>query len=227
MHKGYEHGSCRVSSSNLIRAGGLATMLAGVLLIVTGIAFMGPLGLADTAEEFTTGGNALMVWLSVVGLVLLQIGLVAMYAEQSRALGVTGLVGFVAAFFSTALTLGYGVALALVMPAVARVAPDRLLGTLVCCGLLTWVLTCVVFSMGLFLLGLAARRAWIYPVWAARVIMIGAVINAVPLPGTSLVLAAGLVWVGFVLFSRRDPLNRPRTLAYDDNVGENPSPGAG
>jgi hypothetical protein len=64
-----------VSSSNLIRAGGLATMLAGILLIVTGIAFMGPLGLADTAEEFTTGGNALMVWLSVVGLVLLQIGL--------------------------------------------------------------------------------------------------------------------------------------------------------
>jgi len=202
--------------------------IAGALLIVTAIeALMIQLDSADTAEEFTTSGHALMIWLTVVGLVLLQIGLVTMYAERSRALGVTGLGGFVAAFISTALAVGYGLAFDLLVPAVATVAPDRPLGTFLCCALLTWVLTHVVFSVGFFLLGLAARRARVYPVWAARIIMIGAVLNVVPLPGTSLVLAAGLMWVGFALFSRRGPSNRPGTLAYDDNVGERPSPDAG
>jgi len=90
-----------------------------------------------------------------------------------------------------------------------------------------WVLTCLIFSAGFFLLGLAAHRARAYPVWAARVLMIGAVINAVPLPGTALVLAVGLVWVGFVLFSRRAPLNRPATFARDEKVGESPFPDVG
>jgi len=57
--------------------------------------------------------------------------------------------------------------------------------------------------------------------------MIGAVINAVPLPGTSLVLAVGLVWVGFVLFSRQAPLDRPATPAHDENLGESPFPDVG
>ena len=46
---------------------------------------------------------------------------------------------------------------------------------------------------------------------------VGAVINVVPLPGTSLVLAAGLVWVGFVLFSSRVTSDRPATLARDES----------
>ena len=217
-----------MSSANLIRLGGLATILAGALVIITTVvAFVVPMGSTDTAEEFVAGGYAWWIWLLVVGLILLQIGLVAMYADRSEAMGVTGLVGFVAAFFSTALALGYQLAFALAAPAVAVGAPNRLLGTLLCCGLLMWVLTCLIFSAGFFLLGLAAHRARAYPVWAARVLMIGAVINAVPLPGTGLVLAVGLVRVGFVLFSRRAPLNRPAALARDEKVGESPFPDVG
>lgn len=89
------------------------------------------------------------------------------------------------------------------------------------------MLTCLLLSIGFFLLGLAVYRARVYPVWAARVLMIGAVINAVPLPGTSLVLAVGLVWVGFVLFSRQAPLDRPATPAHDENLGESPFPDVG
>ena len=217
-----------MSSANLIRLGGLATILAGALVIITTVvAFVVPMGSTDTAEEFVAGGYAWWIWLLVVGLILLQIGLVAMYADRSEAMGVTGLVGFVAAFFSTALALGYQLAFALAAPAVAVGAPNRLLGTLLCCGLLMWVLTCLIFSAGFFLLGFAAHRTRAYPVWAARVLMIGAVINAVPLPGTGFVLAVGLVWVGFVLFSRRAPLNRPAALARDEKVGESPFPDVG
>ncbi len=56
-----------------------------------------------------------MIWLLVFGLVLLQTGLVTMYTDRSAARGVVGLVGFVAIFFSTALTLCYGLVLALVV----------------------------------------------------------------------------------------------------------------
>ena len=190
------------------------------MIITTVASFLAPIGSANTAEEFTTGNYAWWIWLLVLGLVLLQIGLVTMYADRSEAVGLIGLVGFVAAFVSTALTLGYQLAFALAVPAVARVAPDQLLGTLLCCGLLPWVLTCLLFSVGFFLLGMALQRSRVYPLWATRVLMIGAVINVVPLPGTSLVLAVGLLWVGFVLFSKRAALDRSPALAHDENVGE-------
>jgi len=113
-----------MSSANLIRLGGLATILAGASVITTTVvAFVVPMGSTNTAEGFVTSGYAWLIWSLVVGFILLQIGLVTMYAERSEAMGVIGLVGFVVAFFSTAMTLGYGLALTLVVPAVAGVTP--------------------------------------------------------------------------------------------------------
>ena len=71
----------------------------------------------------------------------------------------------------------------------------------------TWVgarvLAGVLFGIGWFLFGLAAHQARVYPDWAARILVIGAVISLLPFPGAFLVLAVGLVWVGFVVFSRK------------------------
>jgi hypothetical protein len=156
-----------MSSSSLIRLGGLATVLAGVLMILTIIAqVMGVIDFANIAEEATTGTYALLTWLVVLTVILLQGGLVALYAERSEAMGVLGAVGFVVAFVGTALTLGYLWAEAFVVPAVAEIAPTQLdpihdIGTWVGARVLAGVL----FGIGWVLFGVAAHQARVYPDW--------------------------------------------------------------
>jgi uncharacterized BrkB/YihY/UPF0761 family membrane protein len=80
-----------MSSSSLIRLGGLAPILAGALMIITvGAQVMGAIDFANIAEEATTGTYALLAWLVVLSVILLQGGLVALYAECSEAMGVLG-----------------------------------------------------------------------------------------------------------------------------------------
>ena len=77
-----------MSSSSLMRLGGLATMLAGALLIISTIPIlMGVIGLDLTkfAEEATTGTHALLTRLGVLATILLQGGLAALYAYRSEA----------------------------------------------------------------------------------------------------------------------------------------------
>ena len=196
-----------MSSSNLIRLGGLATILAGALLIIGTIPIlMGVIGsdLANFAQEATTGTYALLTRLGLLGTILLLGGVVALYAHRSETMGVLGLVGFVAAFLGTAMALGYAWADAFVVPAVAEVDPGQL-GPIYKIG--PWggarVLTRVLFALGWFLFGMAAYQARAYPSWAAGVLLAGGLISLVPMPGTTLVLSVGLVLVGFLLFVRR------------------------
>ena len=194
-------------SSNLIRLGGLAAMLAGALLIIGTIPIlMGVIGsdLTKFAEEATTGTYALLTRLGVLATIVLQVGLVALYADRSEAMGVLGLVGFVAAFLGTAMALGYAWADAFVAPAVAEIDPGEL-GPIYNIG--TWggarFITRVLFALGWFVFGLVAYQARAYPSWAAGVLMAGGLISLVPMPGSTLVISVGLVLVGFVLFARR------------------------
>jgi hypothetical protein len=118
-----------VSSSNLIRLGGLATMLAGALPIISTIpVLLSVIGsdLTKFAEEATTGTYAWLTRLGVLATILLQGGLVVLYAYRSETMGVLGLVGFVAAFLGTAMALGYAWADAFIVPAVAEIAPSQL-----------------------------------------------------------------------------------------------------
>ena len=51
--------------------------------------------------------------------------------------------------------------------------------------------------------GVATLQAQIYPRTAAILLMIGAVISFVPLPGTGFVLIVAIAWLGFALFAGR------------------------
>jgi hypothetical protein len=194
-----------MSSSNLIRLGGLATMVAGTLLIIVSIALiMGAVNVANRTEEATTGTYAVLTSLFALATILLQGGLVAMYAHRLEAMGIFGLVGFLVAFFGTALMVGYSWAEAYVVPAVADIDPVQL-NNLYSIG--TWgrarVAALLLYPIGWMVFGFAAYQARVYPAWAARVLVIGAIINLSPRQGTDLVFAVGLVWVGFVVFARR------------------------
>ena len=194
-----------MSSSNLIRFGGLATMLAGALVVISSIApVMGVIDLANFPEVATTGTYAWLTRLLVLANMLLLGGLVALYADRWEAVDGMGLVGFVVAFVGTAMALGYVWAEAFVVPAVAEIAAGRL-DSIYNIG--PWVgarfLSRVIFCVGWVFFGLAAFAARVYPSSAAGVLMAGALINLVPHPVAGLVFAVGLVVVGFVHFTRR------------------------
>ena len=60
----------------------------------------------ESSETATTTPYFLVFFLYLLGAVLLLLGLVGLYASQSEAAGVLGLVGFLVAFLGTALLAG-------------------------------------------------------------------------------------------------------------------------
>ena len=112
-----------MSSSNLIRLSGLAAVVAGVLLTIGDL-----LSFATEPEnlsEWATMPSYFFVWfLYLLGGVLLLVALVGLYAYQSEAAGILGLVGFVGAFSGTALVLGAIWAQLFVAPFLAVQSPE-------------------------------------------------------------------------------------------------------
>jgi hypothetical protein len=82
-----------MSSSHLIRWSGLALIVGGVLLIVTDFLELLVVGY-DLVETATTGTYAVVTVLTLLGTVLLLVGLVGLYVCQSEAAGLLGLVAF-------------------------------------------------------------------------------------------------------------------------------------
>ncbi len=191
-----------MSSLNLIRWGGLAAILAGVLLVVADL-----LNLAigfdpdvPFSEVATTGIHAFQSVINLLAAVLLLLGLVGLYARQSEAAGPLGLAGFLVAFLGTALLTGFlwtalfiALSLAVVAPEVLDSGPPP--------GLF---LTLITFGVGWLLFGIATLLARVYPRIAAILLMIGAVIVILPFPFTGVVLGVAVAWLGFALFTGRD-----------------------
>ena len=132
--------------------------------------------------------------ITLLGVSLLLLGLVGLYARQSEAAGDVGLVGFLVVF------------LALVHE--AALAP----------GGVVW--PALLADLGWAAFGISSLRARIYPPAAAQLLIVGAVIGAVVNfllmgggigrilfyagVGAALVLHVAVAWLGFALFAGRD-----------------------
>src|SRR4028119_2359221 len=105
-----------MSSSNLLRLGGLAAVIGGGLFVVSDL-----LILVDDPNDpigtVTSASYALSVGLALISTVLLAGGLVGIYAARSEATGVLGLIGFALAFAGTVLAAGGAWSEAFVTPA--------------------------------------------------------------------------------------------------------------
>jgi hypothetical protein len=190
-------------SSELIRWSGLAAVLAGVLLSVGAI-----LNIAteteNLSESATTAPYAFTWLLYLLGGVLLLLGLVGLYASQSEAAGILGLVGFLVAFCGTVLLAGSAWFQLFVAPFFAVEAPRALDAE--SAGMLTlgFVLTFPVFStVGWILFGIATLRGGVYPRVPAILLIIGVLINFLPTHFTEFVFNVAVTWLGFVLFTGR------------------------
>jgi drug/metabolite transporter (DMT)-like permease len=203
-----------MSSSNLIRWAGLAAILAGVLLVVADLLNLA-IGFDDDepfSESATTGIYALQSWANLLGAVLLLIGLVGLYARQSETAGPLGLAGFLVAFLGTALVTGLIWASLFIVPNLAVEVPAFLdEGEGPPPG---FFLSLITFALGWLLFGIATLRARVFPRAAAILLMIGAVIAALPLPFTGIVLAIAMAWLGFALFTGREaPAEQPSRVS--------------
>jgi hypothetical protein len=189
-----------MSSSNLIRWSGLAAVVAGVLSLIADLLAMSQIG--PFTVWVTTGTYAFESLLRMSVLVLLlPLGLVGLYARQSEAAGLLGLLGFVVAFAGTVLVAGFAWTATFVAPALATSAPQFLNagpppGR---------SLSMLIFAIGWLLFGVASLLARIYPPRAAILLIVGTVLLAplaffvVPLGG--LVFNAAVAWLGLVLFT--------------------------
>jgi hypothetical protein len=188
-----------MTASNLLRWAGLAALAGGVLIVLAAL-----LGAAIGPEE-TSGTFVFQQVLSLLGAVLILLGLVGLYASQAEAAGPLGLLGFLVAFLGTTLVAGVFWATTFIAPILAAEAPEVLEET----SPVGFPLTFLTTSIGWLLFGLATLRAGVYPRVAAIVLMVGAVVSFLPLPGSEAVLAVGIAWLGFLLFAGRATAAQP------------------
>ena len=157
-------------------------------------------------EAASTGTYGGVTGLTLLGTVLLLVGLVGLYIGQSQAADLLGLVGFLVCFLGNALVAGAVWEATFVVPWLAWRAPELLdegpMGWLA----LGFVLLYTLARAGVILFGVATIRARVYPRAAAVLLIIGVVPvagwNVLPLPLPDVLLGAAVAWLGLALFRR-------------------------
>ena len=186
-----------MSSVRLVRVGGVAAILAGVLLVLGAL-------LNWLAVESAT--SATYVVQSVVFLLadaLLLVGLVGLYTRLAEATGgLLGLVGFLLALVGTAMVMGVLWAQTFTVPALAQVAPTVLEDppALVNFG---FIFSFALSGLGWILFGFEAYRAQVYPRAAVILLIFGTLLDIPPLPFVGPVFAVAVAWLGFALLTGR------------------------
>ena len=185
-------------SSNLIRLGGLAAVIAGVLLIIGELLYL-IVGLNPGPEDLSTPSSVFQSVLFVIGFIFLLGGLVGLYAVWAEELGALGFAGFLGAFLGTASFVGVGWLNAFAVPSLAEETPRLLEVAPPPLVFVSAIVSSVLFSLGWLLLGLAALRARAYPRWTTVLLMVGAVLAFVSLPFTFVPFGAAVAWMGLTL----------------------------
>lgn len=201
-----------MSPAKLIRWSGLIGLLAGVLYALA--AFLHPVGedlAAITSPRWVPAH--LVYWVSVI---LMQLGLVGLYARQVEKAGWLGLVGFVLAFIGTGLVEVILFMVSTIIPLIGAEAPTIFDQAMTPPPFWVPVFILGFFGLGYILFGVATMRAGVLPRWSGLLLIIGVsffMISEASLfdPMLSHVIATigdvvfglGLAWAGYALWSSR------------------------
>ena len=191
--------------TTVVRAGGLAAVLVGVLAIITELLDLylytttsgDPFSEVAASTTFAVQG----VFLSVLAMLLL-VALVGLYAGQAEAAGIPGAVGFLVALVGTALFVGSSWYSVFLLPALAQAAPAFLDADLSLLEKVGSVLSLGLLVTGWLVFAVSTLRARIYPRAAAVLLLIGVVVGAIPLPLTTTVFGVAVAWMGVLLLTR-------------------------
>ena len=190
----------------LIRWGGLAALMASIFSIAIEIALNVTIrSLAYGTAALTTEWSVLYS-LRLIAIMLLLLGLVALFARQSGNMSAFGNFSFVLASVGTLMIFGFAWALLFVFPAVAASAPavlDKMAGE----PGIGIVLTLLMLTLGWLLFGSASLRAKIVPAGSAWMVMAGSilalVLNIMQIPFSWVIFDIGVIWMGWWLWSER------------------------
>lgn len=190
----------------------MAAIVAGVMLLIAEFLELLPAFDAYPFSELAlTGLFIFQQALYLLGLILLSIGLVGLYAHQWRAAGLLGVVGFLAALVGTVFFTGFFWANIFVAPALAAGAPEfldqggRFPG---------FFLSLLIYVLGWLLFGLASLKARVHPLAPVIVLIVGAALDLLAAPLSGLVIDAAFVWLGFSLLLGKDaPAEQPARVA--------------
>jgi hypothetical protein len=196
----------------LIHSMGLVCVIAGTLIALAEI--LHPAGEDLIAVHSPMWSPAHMTWW--LGVILLQFGLIGLYARHADALGRLGLTSFILAFFGASLTSGILFLQSSAVPLIAPRFPPIAYKLLV--GPVFWVLLNeATFGGGIVLFAIAAMRARVYPRWAGLLVIYGIVLylaswvppdrmlsHAIAL-ASNLTFGLGIAWMGYALWSEKQP----------------------
>src|SRR5918997_3398503 len=195
-----------MSYRGMLRLAGLAAIVGGAILALASLQQFLNLASPDLLNtDRSSGGNDVVFAryvLQPTGVALLALGLVGLYARHAKATGIAGLIGFLLAFFGTAIVYaGYwsillaylGWALFGVSSLRARIYP-RLASILLIVG----ALTAQEFNPSV---AVGAGAAFGY---------VGAL-------GT-IIVAVVIAWLGFILFTERDEEAQPLATQTSPNL---------
>lgn len=195
-----------MSFEDLIRWSGLAALMGGVLMILTDglnlILFPGE----HNAQMMASGLWFIIQIVTLLGLMLITIGLPGVYAREAKESGPLGLISFVVTFSGLLMTFGLSWSEPFLGPYLAEVAPDVLASEASGVFLIGVIVALALFAVGWLLFGVASLQARVLPRGAAILLIVGAalffVLQILDLPFWSVLLSIALVWIGYALWSR-------------------------
>ncbi len=191
-----------MSSANFIRWGGLAAIGSALLAVLSFVLYTAVVGDNRLSEAATSGVFFLPSGAQLLAMVLLLVGLVALFAHQAEAFGALGLTGFLLALIGTAVAAGALWSQVFVVPRLAGAAPsvvDQAGGSVLAGFLLSFLL----FGVGWLVFGVATLRTRAFPRWAVILLIAGAVISILPVPSRALILEIAVACLGFTLLTER------------------------
>ena len=184
-----------MSTSNLIRWGGLAVSLGGLLWGMQKIGWQLFIGSQDPLAYPQPAATILWV-IGLIAALLILLGLPALFLRQANKAGLFGAIAFVVVFAGMALVTGNtyfgtfiqaGLVDLIIMAEGAGLTVQEPVAAAV-----GFVVTLGLYLLGWILFGLASLNAGVLPGWAVALVLAGLVLGF-------LFLATGFSWLGLPL----------------------------
>jgi hypothetical protein len=163
-----------------VRCSGPVCITAGLLAVATLVLFAVVVG-ADTISDAATSPSFYAPTVAALSsTVLLLVGLIGLFIRQAGELRTLGLVGFVLGLVGTALAADGQWTYVFVLPYLAEKAPD-LVDASSGSVLAGFVFSYLVMGVGWLLFGIATLKTRVFPRWTVVLLIVGAIVTALPL----------------------------------------------